>query len=70
MAASGWWGIHGGSEGRLLMSLSMASKLGSPTGKSPLCPGGSVTVALAVVSGSSLLSLPLGHPHMMNQDLC
>ena len=28
MAAIGWWEIHGRSEGRLLMSLSMASQVG------------------------------------------
>ena len=70
LAASGGRGVHGRSEeGRLLMSLSVASKWGSPTGKSPLCPGGSVPVALAMVSGSSALSA-LGASHMMNQDLC
>ena len=51
------------------MSLSVASKWGSPTGRNPLCPGGSVPVARAVVSGSSALSAP-GASHITNQDLC
>ena len=70
LAAGGGRGVHGRSEeGRLLMSLSVASKWGSPTGRNPLCPGGSVPVALAVVSGSSALSAP-GASHITNQDLC
>ena len=57
-------GVHGrGEEGRLLVSRSVASKWGSPTGKSPLCPRGSVAVALAVVSGSSALSAPAASSH-------